>query len=187
MGRLASGEFVQRWRAVVDGWRRSGFSIVECCRREGNSQASFFGWRKRLAGENAGRGGTRRVKGADGAGRFAQLSPSAWPQASGVRIALPSGAGVTACGRPCRERRGSVPALSTRPRLRRNHFGRRANRRRHQSGRRIDIRKSFSGLHGVIVEALGQDPLSGDWLGVVNRRRDRIKIMAWEGDGFAIW
>src|SRR5690606_15631637 len=50
-----------------------------------------------------------------------------------------------------------------------------------------DMRKSFSGLHGLVVEALGQDPLSGDWFVFVNRRRDRIKIMAWEGDGFAIW
>ncbi len=50
-----------------------------------------------------------------------------------------------------------------------------------------DMRKSFSGLHGLIVEALGQDPLSGDWFVFVNRRRDRIKIMTWEQDGFAIW
>lgn len=50
-----------------------------------------------------------------------------------------------------------------------------------------DMRKSFSGLHGLIVEALRQDPLSGDWFVFVNRRRDRIKIMLWEGDGFSIW
>ena len=50
-----------------------------------------------------------------------------------------------------------------------------------------DMRKSFSGLHGLIVESLGQDPLSGDWFVFVNRRRDRLKIMTWEQDGFAIW
>jgi len=50
-----------------------------------------------------------------------------------------------------------------------------------------DMRKSFSGLHGLIVEALRQDPLSGDWFVFVNRRRDRLKIMAWEQDGFVIW
>jgi transposase len=50
-----------------------------------------------------------------------------------------------------------------------------------------DMRKSFSGLHGLIVETLRQDPLSGDWFVFLNRRRDRLKIMAWEQDGFAIW
>ena len=50
-----------------------------------------------------------------------------------------------------------------------------------------DMRKSFSGLHGLIVESLKQDPLSGDWFVFVNRRRDRIKIMLWERDGFVIY
>ena len=50
-----------------------------------------------------------------------------------------------------------------------------------------DMRKSFSGLHGLVVEVLRQDPLSGDWFVFLNRRRDRIKVMAWEQDGFSIW
>ena len=37
------------------------------------------------------------------------------------------------------------------------------------------------------MESLQQDPLSGDWFVFVNRRRDRIKIMTWEQDGFSIW
>jgi transposase len=50
-----------------------------------------------------------------------------------------------------------------------------------------DMRKSFDGLHGLIVEVLRQDPLSGDWFVFLNRRRDRLKIMTWELDGFSIW
>lgn len=50
-----------------------------------------------------------------------------------------------------------------------------------------DMRKSFSGLHGIIVEALKQDPLSGDWFVFVNRRRDRLKLMLWDRDGFVIY
>ncbi len=50
-----------------------------------------------------------------------------------------------------------------------------------------DMRKSFNGLHGLVVDVLRQDPLSGDWFVFLNRRRDRIKILAWEQDGFLIW
>lgn len=50
-----------------------------------------------------------------------------------------------------------------------------------------DMRKSFSGLHGILVESLRQDPLSGDWFMFLNRRRDRLKLMLWERDGFVIF
>ncbi len=51
-----------------------------------------------------------------------------------------------------------------------------------------DMRKSFfrsSRLDRRV--ALKQDPLSGDWFVFVNRRRDQIKIMLWERDGFVIF
>ena len=50
-----------------------------------------------------------------------------------------------------------------------------------------DMRKQFDGLHGLVVEVLRQNPLSGDWLVFFNKRRDRIKVLAWEGDGLSIW
>ena len=43
----------------------------------------------------------------------------------------------------------------------------------------VDLRKSYDGL--------GQDPLSGHLLVFANRRRDRIKILYRDGDGFALW
>ena len=50
----------------------------------------------------------------------------------------------------------------------------------------IDMRKGFDGLHGVVLEVLRQDPLSGDLFVFLNRRHDRVKLLIWEGDGMLI-
>jgi len=50
----------------------------------------------------------------------------------------------------------------------------------------IDMRKGFDSLHGVVLEVLRQDPLSGDLFVFLNRRRDRVKLLIWEGDGMLI-
>jgi transposase len=39
----------------------------------------------------------------------------------------------------------------------------------------------------MVREYLGQDPLSGHLFLFLNRRRDRIKILLWERDGWVIW
>ena len=51
----------------------------------------------------------------------------------------------------------------------------------------VDLRKSFDGLQAVVTQALGSDPLSGYWFVFRNRAADRLKILAWEEDGWAIW
>ena len=53
--------------------------------------------------------------------------------------------------------------------------------------RPTDMRKGFDGLQGMVREFLGQDPLSGHLFLFLNRRRDRIKILLWERDGWVIW
>ena len=50
-----------------------------------------------------------------------------------------------------------------------------------------DGRKSFDGLQAVVSAHLGKDPLSGDLYVFRNRRGDRLKILAWQGDGFALY
>ena len=50
-----------------------------------------------------------------------------------------------------------------------------------------DGRKSFDGLQAVVRDHLARDPLSGDLFVFRNRRGDRLKILAWQGDGFALY
>lgn len=50
-----------------------------------------------------------------------------------------------------------------------------------------DGRKSFDGLAGVVTSHLARDPLSGDLYVFRNKRGDRLKILAWQGDGFALY
>jgi transposase len=50
-----------------------------------------------------------------------------------------------------------------------------------------DGRKSFDGLAGVVAGGLARDPLSGDLFVFRNKRGDRLKILAWQGDGFVLY
>jgi len=50
-----------------------------------------------------------------------------------------------------------------------------------------DMRKGFDGLSGLVINKLGQNPLSGDIFIFVNRPRNLVKILVWDQTGFAIW
>lgn len=51
----------------------------------------------------------------------------------------------------------------------------------------VDLRKSFDGLAALVQEGLRGDPLSGDIFVFRNKAADRIKLLVWEEDGYAIW
>jgi transposase len=49
------------------------------------------------------------------------------------------------------------------------------------------MRRSFDGLHVLVRDHLQLDAFAGHLYLFANRRKDRLKIMYWDRDGFAIW
>ena len=49
-----------------------------------------------------------------------------------------------------------------------------------------DMRKSFSGLVGLVRAEVTEDPLSGHLFLFMNRRRDYVKILWWDATGYCI-
>jgi transposase len=49
-----------------------------------------------------------------------------------------------------------------------------------------DMRKGFDGLYGMARDQLGIDPLSGHLFVFCNGRRNRLKVLSWDGSGLWI-
>jgi transposase len=49
---------------------------------------------------------------------------------------------------------------------------------------RVDFRKGIDGLHAIVRDQFGDDALSGHVYLFFNTRRDRVKILVWDRNGF---
>ena len=50
-----------------------------------------------------------------------------------------------------------------------------------------DMRKSFDGLAGIVRSELAADPTDGSCFLFINRRRDRLKILHFDGAGYWLY
>jgi transposase len=50
-----------------------------------------------------------------------------------------------------------------------------------------DMRKGFDSLAHLVESSLALDPLSGHLFVFRSRRGDRIKVLYWDRDGYALW
>jgi transposase len=55
------------------------------------------------------------------------------------------------------------------------------------SARACDMRKSIDGLCGEVRNYLGCDPMDKALFVFYNRRRDKIKLLLWETDGYWVF
>lgn len=50
-----------------------------------------------------------------------------------------------------------------------------------------DMRKGFNGLSGIVRSELSSDPTDGSLFVFLNRRRDRMKLLYFDGGGFWLY
>ena len=50
-----------------------------------------------------------------------------------------------------------------------------------------DMRRSFDGLSGLIQNNLSCNPCSGDVFIFINKQRDKIKLLHWQGISFTLY
>jgi transposase len=51
----------------------------------------------------------------------------------------------------------------------------------------VDFRKAIQGLSLLVEQALELNPFEATLFVFINRRRDKIKILYWEKNGFCLW
>jgi transposase len=51
----------------------------------------------------------------------------------------------------------------------------------------VDFRKQINGLAALVQDVLALNPFSATLFVFTNKRRDRVRILVWERNGFVLW
>ena len=62
-----------------------------------------------------------------------------------------------------------------------------SSHRFHLYSQPTDMRKSFDGLSGLVNNVLERNLFHGDVFIFINKRRDKIKLLHWQGIGFTLY
>ena len=62
-----------------------------------------------------------------------------------------------------------------------------SSHRFHLYSQPTDMRKSFDGLSGLVTNTLDCNPCHGDVFIFINKRRDKIKLLHWQGISFTLY
>jgi transposase len=57
----------------------------------------------------------------------------------------------------------------------------------HLYNKSTDMRKSFDGLSGLVQNELGSNPCNGEVFMFINKTRDKIKLLHWQGNSFTLY
>jgi transposase len=52
---------------------------------------------------------------------------------------------------------------------------------------RTDMRKAINGLSGLVANTLEMDPMSGHYFVFSGRRKNTLKVLYWDKNGYALW
>jgi transposase len=51
----------------------------------------------------------------------------------------------------------------------------------------VDLRKQQAGLAALVQEGMSESPFSGALFAFTNKRRNKLKLLYWEKNGFVLW
>ena len=51
----------------------------------------------------------------------------------------------------------------------------------------VDMRRQIDGLASLAQSVIQQDPTGGALFGFINARRNKLKLLLWERNGFILW
>ena len=157
------------WRQRIAEQESSGQSIRAYCRERELKESAFYGWRGRLRKQNTPvRFALVESKPGSGNGSAHRIDAGQRrPASDSVRcrdaqVGAGGAAGTSVIHLPASVR----VYLCTSP---------------------CDMRRSFDGLHALVTGAMKLDAFAGHLFVFANRRKDRVKILYWDRDGFAVW
>lgn len=62
-----------------------------------------------------------------------------------------------------------------------------SNHKFHLYNGTVDMRKSFDGLSGIVRNNLQRNPCNGEVFIFINKQRDKIKLLHWQGNCYVLY